>query len=121
MSADFNLVQLTSGRLTEKGNASTFTAKGAQYYILKRLVNSFWGEGKPITFPAWGIVTTKERTFSDNTTDNRDEITALFATKAEAIEAWNSDKLLVAEADKDYSTALKELGLSVADLQAAIA
>lgn len=121
------IVAIQSGNFSEKGNFSGYNASGQRIHIAGRQMESLGHtpesvKTKPITFPLYTIAVEREfNTLDANgepTTEKftRTQAGSVFATKADAITAYNSDKVLGLEAVADLAKTAKELNLTDAVL-----
>lgn len=113
------LVMLTRGSFSEKGNFSGYTTKGVRIHIPALMMSELgYDKDKKPEFPLYACVV--ERTFDilndedkpTGETFTRAQAGSIFKSKAEAIEAMNSDDLLALEAKAELYKGAKSFGLT---------
>ena len=117
------MVRIVSGSFTEKGNFSGYDPSGDRIHInAQQMENLGLKKGDTIAFPLFAIAV--ERTFNRldenqepikvdgvEQTFTRVQAGSVFKTKAEMIEAFNSDKVLDIEATANLKAVAVEAGL----------
>ena len=128
------IIAVLGGNFSAKGNFSGYNAAGQRVHIASAQMEAlgYTAESvktKPITFPLYTIAVEREFNVLDEsgnpTTEKFSRVQAgsVFATKAEAIAAYNADKVLTIEAGAELQKSAKELGLNdkqIAALEAAV-
>jgi len=110
------LVQILNPYYSGAGRLVGKSSDGVQFIMPEKAAKGTFGDKLPESF--FAIVSTVTRTDKEGKELVRDEIMAAFTSKASAIEAWNSDRLLVIEAESAFVTAAKAAGLTEESLKA---
>jgi hypothetical protein len=117
------IVAIHSGNFSDKGNFSGYNASGQRVHIAGRQMEALGHtpesvKTKPISFPLYTIAVEREFNVLDAngepTTEKftRTQAGSVFATKQDAITAYNSDKVLGLEATADLAKVATGLGLT---------
>jgi hypothetical protein len=123
------IIAIVAGSFSTAGNFSGYNAAGQRIHIAGRQMESLGYTPdtiatKPVVFPLFVVAVEREFNVLDAdgapTTEKFSRLQAgsVFATKAGAIEAFNSDKVLTIEAGAELVKAAKTAGLTDAAVAA---